>query len=111
MRLIDEHEEIARNVIEQRWRRFAGKASGEMPRVVLNAMAEAHTLDHLKIEARALMNALRFHQPALLLQFLFPPCQFFKNGVYRAVPAFLGHYIVALGIYRQPLVLLFHCAE
>ena len=35
-----------------------------MPRVVLDALAEAHLVQHLEIEARALLDALRLDQLA-----------------------------------------------
>ncbi len=48
MRLVDEHQIVARKVIQQSRRRLARKPSGKMPRVVFNAMAVAHGFDHFK---------------------------------------------------------------
>jgi len=62
--------------VKQRRRRLARKASGEMARVVFDAVAVAHGLDHFEVIHHALMDALRFHQPSLLLKFRFPPGQF-----------------------------------
>ena len=55
---VDEEEEVAGNVVEQGRRRLAGQASGEVARVVLDAVAVADGLDHLEIEAGALVDAL-----------------------------------------------------
>ena len=66
--LVDEEQEVAREVVEQRGRRLAGQAAGEVARVVLDAVAVAHGLDHFEIEAGALMDALRLDHAALRLQ-------------------------------------------
>ena len=73
VRLVDEHQKVARKIIKQRGRRFARKASGEMARVVLDAVAVAHGLDHFEVIHHALMDALRFDEASLLLKFRFPP--------------------------------------
>jgi hypothetical protein len=43
----------------QRRRRLAGLPAGEVARVVLDAVAEAHLLEHLEVVHRALLEALR----------------------------------------------------
>jgi hypothetical protein len=62
--LVDKEQKVAREVVEQRGRRLAGQAAGEVARVVLDAVAVAHGLDHLEIEAGALVNALRLDHAA-----------------------------------------------
>ena len=42
MGLVDEKQEITRDIVEQSRGSLAGQASGEMPRVVLNTMAVAY---------------------------------------------------------------------
>ena len=54
---------ILREVVEQRRRRLAGRAAGQMARVVLDAGAEAHLGQHLEVVERALLQALGFEQP------------------------------------------------
>ena len=61
-------ERVARQVVEQRRRRRAGLAPREMTRVVLDAVAVADLLDHLEVEHRPLVQALRLEQLALLFE-------------------------------------------
>ena len=111
MRFIHEQQIVAGNIIEQRGRGFAGHASGEVARIIFNAVAVAHGLDHFKIEAGALMNALRLHHAALLLQFFFPPREFLQNGADRTLFSLWLHHVMRLGINRQPRILLFDGAK
>src|ERR1017187_6858274 len=108
---VDEQHVVARYVIQQRRRRFARQAPGKVARVVLDAVAVAHLLDHLEIEARALMNALRLDDPSLLLQLRFPPRQLFQDGLHRRLLALRLHHVVGLGIHRQARILLLHGSE
>ena len=80
VRLIDEKQMILRKIIEQGRRRLAGQATGKMSRIIFDAMAVAHGLDHLQIEPGALMNTLRLHHAALILNFFFPDAQLFKDA-------------------------------
>ena len=66
---------VVREVVEQRGRRLAGQAAGEMARVVLDAVAVADLADHLEVEHGALLEALRLDQLALLFEFGVPPLQ------------------------------------
>src|SRR5207248_307333 len=74
-------------------------------------MAVSNRLDHLEIESRALVNSLRFHKPALLLEFFLPPRQFFQNGIDRTLLAIRLQHVMALRIDRQARILLLHCAK
>ena len=47
---------------------FAGKAAGEVARVVLDAVAVAHGLDHFEVEAGALVHALGLDHAAFGLE-------------------------------------------
>src|SRR5271165_3776837 len=111
MRLVDEHKKVARKIIQQGRRRLARQASGKMPRIILDAVAEAHGLDHFQIEHGALVNALRLDQPALFLQFDFPPRQLFLDRCHGRRPRFFLHHIMRLRINRQPHVFLLDRAE
>ena len=62
MALVDEHQRRRRQVVDQRRRRLARPASRQVPRVVLDALAETDLGHHLEIEARALLDALRLDQ-------------------------------------------------
>ena len=59
VRFVDEHQVIARKIIEQRRRRLAGQAPREVARIVFDAMAVAHGLDHLQVVHGALVHSLR----------------------------------------------------
>ena len=64
MALVDEHQRVVGQVFEQGRRRLAGFAAGEIARIVLDAGAAAGRLHHFQVEERALLQPLRFEQPA-----------------------------------------------
>ena len=66
--LVDDQQGVGRQVVEQRRRRLARRAAGEVPRVVLDAVAVADLLDHLEVEHRPLVQALRLEHPPLVLE-------------------------------------------
>ena len=68
MALVDDDDRIVREIVEQRRRRFTGRASGEVPGVVLDAVAVADLANHLEIEHRALVQPLCLEQFALRLE-------------------------------------------
>ncbi len=59
---------VGREVVEQRRRRLARRPAGQVPGVVLDAVAVADLADHLEVEHRPLVQALRLEQLALRLQ-------------------------------------------
>ena len=68
MRLIKDQHEVWRKEINQRvWTR-ARRTRTDVPGVILNARAEAHLLHHFEIVFRPHLDALRFQQPARLLE-------------------------------------------
>ena len=62
VRLVDDHEEILGEVVEQAGGPLAGLASGEVARVVLDARARADLEHHLDVEIGARLEALRLEQ-------------------------------------------------
>jgi hypothetical protein len=62
--LVDDQQRIFGEILEQRGRRLARLAAGEIARIVLDAGAGACGLQHLDIEQRALLEPLRLEQPA-----------------------------------------------
>ncbi len=62
VRLVDEHQRARRQVIDQCRRRLARLATGQMARVVLDPLAKADLGHHLEVEARPLLDPLRFDQ-------------------------------------------------
>src|SRR5690606_27862 len=55
---------------EQRRRRLAGLAAGEVARIILDARAASRRFHHLDVEGGALFEALGFEKLAHALQFL-----------------------------------------
>jgi hypothetical protein len=70
MRLVDEDDEVAREVVEQREGMRARRAALEDARVVLDPVAEAELLHHLEVVLGALAQAVRLEHLVLLLQLL-----------------------------------------
>ena len=66
--LIDKEQKILRKIVQQRHRRAAGGAAADDARVVLDAGAVAELLHHLNVIVRALADALRLKELALLLE-------------------------------------------
>ncbi len=68
VRLVDEADEVVREVVDQAVRPRAGRARVEDARVVLDPRAEADLAQHLHVVLGALAQAVRLEQLALLLQ-------------------------------------------
>ena len=66
--LVDEDQRVVGDVFEQGRRRIAGPAAGEIARIVLDAGAGAGGLQHLEVEAGALLQPLRLEQAAGLFK-------------------------------------------
>ena len=49
MRLVDDQKEIVGEIVDERGRRIARVATGEVARIVLDAVAETHLLEHLEV--------------------------------------------------------------
>ena len=72
MTLVDEHQRLRRQVVDQRRRRLARLPPRQVPRVVLDALAEAHLVQHLEVEPGPLLDPLRLDQLHLALEELDP---------------------------------------
>ena len=70
VRLVDEDDEVGREVVEQRVRRRARRAAVEDARVVLDPVAEPELLHHLEVVLGALADPVRLEHPALRLELL-----------------------------------------
>ncbi len=98
VRFVDHQQRIRRQVVEQRRRWIAGVLAGEMPRVVLDAVAVADLSHHLQIELSTLRQALRFHQLVLLVQLFEADLQLRLDRVHRRQHALAGGRVMGLGI-------------
>ncbi len=68
VRLVDEHQEVVREVVEQRPRRAARRAARQVPAVVLDAGAVARLAQRLEVVVRALLEPRRLQDLALRAQ-------------------------------------------
>ena len=73
---VGEHQRVVGHVFEQRRRRLAGAASGEIARIVFDAGAASGRFHHFEIEGGALLQPLRFQQAALVVELVEPQLQF-----------------------------------
>ena len=94
VRLVDNHQKIIREEVEQRQRRFAFFAKFQMSRIVFDSGAKAGFAHHLHVEVRALGNTLRFNQLVFLLKELDALCQLLFNVTAGEVDFILCHHIV-----------------
>ena len=109
--LVDEHQVVARQIIEQRRRRFARQTPRKVPGIVLNSMAVADLLHHLQIEHRPLPEPLCLDQLALPDQFRMPQFQFLADRSHCCFFGARGHDVVRLGVDRQALISLLDLAQ
>ena len=72
---VGEHQRIVGHIFEQRRRRLAGAAAGEIARIVLDAGAAAGRFHHFEIEGGALLQPLRFQQAPLVVELVEPHLQ------------------------------------
>src|SRR5690606_22904995 len=72
VRLVEDEEVVLREVVDEHRRRVARLPLAEVPRVVLDAVAEAHLLEHLEVVHRALLEPLRLEDAALAAELLEP---------------------------------------
>jgi len=81
VRFVDEHDEVARNVVEQRRRWLTGQPPGKMARIIFDAVAVADLAHHLEIEHGPLMQALRFEQLAFRFELRAVPRELRLDGL------------------------------
>src|SRR5579884_796305 len=88
--LVNDDQEVLREVIEQCVRRRARRAPIQEARVVLDAGAVAQLLHHLKVEISALLNTLRLQQLAPALEVGDALCQLLLDLDDGTLQALLG---------------------
>ncbi len=108
VRLVDHQQVILGEVIEQAGRRLSGNAAAQVPRIVLDAVAEAHLLDHLQIEHGALLQPLRLEQLVLRAQERQAFLQLLADGQHGRLAPLAGGDVVAGGEDRHLLDLAQH---
>jgi hypothetical protein len=95
---VDEDQRVVGDIFEERRRRLAGAAAGEVARIVLDARAGAGGLQHLDVIARALLEALGFQQAAGLFQLGEAELQLLLDRLDGAVQRRARGDIVAVGV-------------
>ena len=98
MAFVDEDHRVVRQVFEQRRRRLAGAAPGQIAAVVLDAGATSGCDHHFHVELAALFEALRLKQLALLGQNSQPPAQLLLDALHRLVQRRARRDVVAVGV-------------
>ena len=97
VRLINNQQEVIREIIQQTVRGAAGGTTINMARVVLNAIAEAHLLHHFQVVGGAHTQTLRLQQLALGLEGLQALAQLILNGGNSLRHALRAGNVVACG--------------
>ena len=62
VRLIDEHQGIRWQIVNQGWWRLTCLAPGKMSRVIFNPLAETDLIEHFQVKLGALLDTLRLDQ-------------------------------------------------
>ncbi len=96
--LVDEHERVVGQVLEQRRRRLARLAAGEIARIVLDAGARARRLHHLHVEDGALLQPLRLQQLAVGIELVEPLLQLALDRLDGLLQRRLRRHVVRVGI-------------
>ena len=95
---VGEHQRVVGHVFEQRRRRLAGAAAGEVARIVLDAGAASGRFHHFEIEGGALLQPLRFQQAALVVELVEPQLQFALDRLDRLHQRRARRHIVRVGV-------------
>ena len=99
--LVDDHQRVGRQIFDQHRRRLARPAPGEMPRVVLDAVAVAELAEHLEVEQRALLETLRLEQTVTRLEEGQALAELFLDRDHRTVELLRRRDVVAGGVYAD----------
>ncbi len=95
---VDDEQGVFGQVFEQGRGRLTGRASGQIPAVVLDPRADAGRLHHLQIEGAALLQALGLEQLAVGFQLLEPQAEVVLDVLERLHDRRLGRHVVGVGI-------------
>ena len=93
--LVDEHQVVFREIVEQRRRRVAGRSSGQMARVVFDAVAVPEFLDHLQVKVGPFLDPLGLDEPVFQTEERDPLLEFGDDGLDGALAGDFGGDVVA----------------
>ena len=97
VRLVDHHEVVVGEVVEQRVRRGSRPAAVDMPRIVLDAAAEPDLAHHLQVVGRAHAQPFRLEQLALIVQLGEPLVQLLLDRPQRPLHPVVARHVVRRG--------------
>ncbi len=106
VRFVDERQRVSGQIVDQRRRRLARRASRQVTRVVLDALAEPDLDHHLDVEAGALLDPLRFDQLGLSRKEFLLRRELDLNLLYRVEHLVPACHIVARWKHREARELL-----
>ncbi len=95
---VQEHERVVGHVFEQRRRRLARLAAGEIARIVLDAGAAAGRFHHLEVVDGALLEPLRLEQAPRGVELVEPPAQLLLDAGDRLDERRARRDIVRIGV-------------
>ncbi len=98
MALVAEHQRVVGHVFEQRRRRLAWPAAGEIARIVLDAGAASGRLHHLEVVDGALLEPLRLQQAAGGVELVEPPLQLLLDAGDRLDQRRARRHVVRIGV-------------
>ena len=96
--LVGENQRVVGQIFEQRRRRLARAASGEIARVVLDPGAGSRRLHHFQVEYRALLEPLRLQQAAVGVQEVEPLFQLLLDRLGRLQQRRARRDVMAVGV-------------
>ena len=98
---VDDHQGFPGQVVQQGRGRLARGPAGEVPGVVLDAVAEAQLLHHLQVEAGALLQALGLQEFVMLPEPAHPFVQLGLDGGHGPAPRQVGGDVMGGGVDRD----------
>ncbi len=101
MALVDESDEILREIVHQAERAHTLLAAVEIARIILDAGAIAHLFNHLKVIFHPLFQPLGLHPLAVFQQLVVSLLQVVLNHAHRLRGAFLRRHEIVCRIYRN----------
>ena len=99
--LVEEHDAVGREVVDETGRRLAGRKAREVAGVVFNALAEAHLIEHLQIEHRALLQALRLYDAPVGIELGETLLELGLDARHGTYDLLAGRDVVACGVHDE----------
>ena len=111
VRLVEEHQRVGGQIVDQGGRRFARQRAGQVARIVFDALGETDFGHHFQVKARALFQPLFFDQLVFLAEELETLAQFVLDGLDGAQHGGAGRHIVRTRVHGEAGDFLPHAAR